>query len=82
VTNPYFSLRVDALYRSGFFSYQKSIVALLMLAYDSVVESIDGYIKMGKSSALECLEHFSRGVISCFGVEYSHRPTIDNFMCL
>jgi hypothetical protein len=33
---------------------------------------------MRKSSALKCLEHFCRGVISCFGEEYSRRPTIDD----
>jgi hypothetical protein len=36
-----------------------------MLAYCSVADSIDEYIKIGKSSTLECPKHFSRGVISC-----------------
>lgn len=56
----------------------KMHAAIRMLAYDSVAESIDKYIKMRKSSVLEWLEHFCRDVISCFGEEYSHHPTIND----
>jgi hypothetical protein len=49
-----------------------------MLAYNNIVDSLDDYIKLGKSLVLECLKHLCRGVISYFGEEYSHRTTIDD----
>lgn len=55
---------------------------LHMHAYSSVADFIDVYIKIGKSSALECLELLCRGVISSFNEEYSHRPTVDDLMWL
>jgi hypothetical protein len=47
-----------------------------MLAYSSIANSIDEYIKMEKSSFLECIELFCRSVVSFFGEQYSCRPTI------
>jgi hypothetical protein len=49
-----------------------------MLAYGSIANSIDEYIKIGKSSPLNYLEYFYKGVISCFGEEYSCCHTIDD----
>lgn len=49
-----------------------------MLAYGSIDDSIDEYIKMGESSGLECLELFSRGVIACIRAEYTCRHTNDD----
>jgi hypothetical protein len=53
-----------------------------MLVYSSVADSIDEYIKIGKSFVLECLELFYGGVISCFREEYSHRSSIDDLRWL
>jgi hypothetical protein len=50
-----------------------------MFTYNSVVDFIDEYIKIGKqNSVLDSLEHYCRGVISCFNKEYSHRSTVDD----
>jgi hypothetical protein len=44
----YFSLRTDVLNDNDFSLHQKYTAALRMLAYFSVANSIDEYIKMGK----------------------------------
>jgi hypothetical protein len=49
-----------------------------MLVYYSVANSMDEYIQMGKRSILECLEHFCRGVVECFGLEYMCCPIVDD----
>jgi hypothetical protein len=49
-----------------------------MLTYGSIADSIDEYIKIWKISALKCLEHFYRSLISCFGKKYSHHANIDD----
>jgi hypothetical protein len=44
----YFTLRIDALNRNDFSPYQKCTTTLCMLAYSSVVDSIDKYIEIQK----------------------------------
>lgn len=53
-----------------------------MLAYGRIVESIDEYIKMGKSLALECINIFVGMSLYVFGEEYSRRPTVGDLMWL
>lgn len=78
----YFTLRVDALNHKWFLSLPKMSHFLCMLAYDSVAVSSDEYIKMVKSPVLELLKHFCRGVILCFGEEYSRCLTFDDLRCV
>jgi hypothetical protein len=59
-----FIIRINVLNWSVF-SPTKCIVALCMLAYTSVTDSIDEYIKMDKGSALECLKFFLGMPFSC-----------------
>jgi hypothetical protein len=54
---PYFALRTDALNRNGFSTHQKCIIALHMLAYGSVADSIDEYISKSSSSSVGVLFH-------------------------
>jgi hypothetical protein len=49
-----------------------------MLADGRIDDSINDYVEIGKSSVLECLKHFCRGVILYFGEECSHHPIFDN----
>lgn len=60
------------------FAPTKCIAALHVFIYDSVADSTDDYIKMEKSSILECLEHFCTGVILCFCEKYSCCHTIND----
>lgn len=49
-----------------------------MLAYGSVVDSIDEYIKIEKSFVLECPEQLYWDVILCFGDDHSRHHTVDD----
>jgi hypothetical protein len=49
---------------------------LHQFAYDMTVDMIDGYMKLGKTTALECLEYYCACIIECFGVQFLHRPTV------
>jgi len=46
-----------------------------MLAYGTPADALDEYLKIGKSTALVCLDKFAQGVIDVFGGEYLRRPT-------
>jgi len=46
-----------------------------MLAYGIVADCIDKYLKIGESTALQCLKNFSVGVVQTFGQEYLRKPT-------
>jgi hypothetical protein len=80
--SPYFSERYDATDRGGLTALQKCTAALLQLAYDMTVDRIDEYLKLGKSTALECLEYYCSGIIECFGNEFLRRPTVADTQCL
>jgi hypothetical protein len=41
-----------------------------------VVDTIDLYLKLVKSTTLECLEYYYSGIIECFGNEFLRRPTV------
>jgi hypothetical protein len=40
------------------------------------VNTIDEYLKLGKTTTLECLEHYCSGIIECFGNEFLRCPTV------
>jgi hypothetical protein len=46
-----------------------------MLAYGTPADALDEYLKIGRSTALECLDKFAQGVIQVFGGDYLRRPT-------
>jgi hypothetical protein len=71
----YSTLQIDALNSNGF-SPTRIASYLRMLAYGSIADSVYEYIKM-RNIKLLC-----RCVISCFGEEYCHRPTVDNLVWL
>ena len=47
-----------------------------MLAYGSAADSIDEYLKLARSTALECLEKFCEGIIHCYEEEFCRRPNV------
>nr|XP_015638597.1 uncharacterized protein LOC107280959 [Oryza sativa Japonica Group]AAV43824.1 hypothetical protein [Oryza sativa Japonica Group]AAV44104.1 hypothetical protein [Oryza sativa Japonica Group] len=73
--SPYFTQRGDCSGHTSLSPLQKCTAALRMLAYGTPADALDEYLKIGKSTALECLEMFSRGVIVVFGGTYLRRPT-------
>jgi hypothetical protein len=40
------------------------------------VDSIDEYLKLEKSTAIQCLEYYCSGIIECFEAEFLRRPTV------
>jgi hypothetical protein len=38
--------------------------------------TINEYLKLEKTIALECLEYYCSGIIECFGDEFLRRPTV------
>jgi hypothetical protein len=47
-----------------------------MLAYGSPADTLDEYLKIGKCTALECLDKFAQGVIEVFGRESLRPPHV------
>jgi hypothetical protein len=75
-TSPYFCERYDATGHASLTALQKCTIALRQLAYGMAVDTIDEYLKLGKTTALECLEYYCSGIIECFRDEFLRRPTI------
>ncbi|KAI5004261.1 hypothetical protein ZWY2020_031504 [Hordeum vulgare] len=73
--SPYFTYRADCSGRIGLSPLQKCTATMRMLAYGTPADALDEYLKIGKSTSLECMDKFARGVIAVFGGEYLRRPT-------
>jgi hypothetical protein len=80
--SPYFSERHDAMGHIGLTALQKYTAAMCQLAYGMAAYTIDEYLKLGKSTALECLEYYCAGIIEYFGAEFLRRPTVVDTQCL
>ena len=53
-----------------------------MLAYGQSGDTYDEYLRLGESTSLLCLEHFTNGIIHFFGDEYLRRPTEEDLQRL
>ncbi|XP_021730589.1 uncharacterized protein LOC110697530 [Chenopodium quinoa] len=71
----YFTQRFDATKRMGLSPLQKCTAAIRILAYGTPADAVDEYIKIGESTAIDCLFKFCRAVIEVFGDVYMRRPT-------
>jgi hypothetical protein len=69
-------VRYDATSHVDLTALQKCTVVVHQLAYGMVVDTIDEYLKLEKSTALECLEYYYSSIIEYFGTEFLRRPTI------
>ncbi|XP_062098508.1 uncharacterized protein LOC133804360 [Humulus lupulus] len=70
----YFHTRFDAVGRRGLSPLQKCTAAMRMLAYGAPADYVDEYVRIGETTAIECLVNFVRGVNDIFGTEYLRRP--------
>jgi hypothetical protein len=75
-TSPYFCERYDATGRADLTALQKCTVALHQLTYGMTINTIDEYLKLEKTTALECLEYYCSSIIECFGDEFLRRHTV------
>jgi hypothetical protein len=66
----------DATGRAGLTALQKCTAALRQLVYGMTIDTVDEYLKLGKTTALECLEYYCSCIIECFGDEFLHHPIV------
>ncbi|XP_057779598.1 uncharacterized protein LOC130998183 [Salvia miltiorrhiza] len=72
--SPYFTLRQDATGRNGLSPLQKCTASIRQLTYAAPGDSLDEYMRMGESTALECLHEFCRSMIAIYGDRYLRSP--------
>jgi hypothetical protein len=75
-TSLYFCEMYDATGRASLTALQKCIVALRQLVYNMITDTIDEYLKLVKTTALECLEYYYLDIIECFGDEFLRHPIV------
>ncbi|XP_057779446.1 uncharacterized protein LOC130998026 [Salvia miltiorrhiza] len=73
--DPYFQQRPDAIGRLSFSPIQKCTAAVRQLAYGTAADCCDEYLRIGETTALECLKKFCKAVVRIFGGTYLRRPT-------
>jgi len=71
----YFQLRYDGVSQCGLSPLTKCTAVMRILAYGISVDCIDEYLKIGESTAMECMNNFAAGVVQVFGGEYLRKPT-------
>ncbi|XP_021742759.1 uncharacterized protein LOC110708845 [Chenopodium quinoa] len=74
----YFQQRVDTAKILVLSPFQKCTAAIRILAYGSPADAVNEYIKIGESTALECLFKFCRAIIDVFGDVYMRKPTYND----
>lgn len=70
----YFVQKCDATGAISLSGIQKMTASLRMLAYGTPADSIDEYVRIGKSTTIESLKKFCRGVVEIFSSEYLRTP--------
>jgi hypothetical protein len=75
-TSLYFCKRYDVTGHAGLTVLQKCTDALRQLAFGMDADTIDEYLKLEKTTVLECLEYYCSGIIACFRDEFLRRPTV------
>ncbi|XP_057779476.1 uncharacterized protein LOC130998057 [Salvia miltiorrhiza] len=75
IVDPYFQQRPDAIGRLSFSPIQKCTAAVRQLAYGTAADCCDKYLRIGETTALECLKKFCKAVVRIFGSTYLRRPT-------
>ncbi|XP_057444961.1 uncharacterized protein LOC130737220 [Lotus japonicus] len=71
----YFTQRFDAAKKEGISPLAKCTTAMRMLAYGVAADAVDEYIKIGGTTALECVRRFCKGIIRLYEHEYLRAPT-------
>ena len=67
-------MRSDVVGRMGLSPLQKCIVAICILAYESLADCMDEYVRIGECTTTQCLQKFVRGANEIFGQEYLRKP--------
>ncbi|XP_024200519.1 uncharacterized protein LOC112203843 [Rosa chinensis] len=70
----YFVQKSDAAGKVGLLSQQKLICSLRMLAYGAGADQCTEYCWLAKSTSIEALKQFTRGIINLYSAEYLRAP--------
>ncbi|XP_048613495.1 uncharacterized protein LOC111213889 [Brassica napus] len=79
---PFFQQRKDATGRWGSYCTTKMYGSNSSIAYGNSADTVDEYLRLGESTALSCLHHFTDGIIQLFGDEYLRLPTTEDLQRL
>lgn len=71
----YFNQRRASSGRLGLSTLQKVTAAIRILAYGMPADATDEYIKIGESTAIECMKKFCRAIVEVFLEWYLRSPT-------
>ncbi|XP_020258693.1 uncharacterized protein LOC109835104 [Asparagus officinalis] len=71
----YFVQKKNDAGQLGLSSLQKITAAMRMVAYGASADSVDDYVRIGKSTSFESVKRFVRSIINIFGEEYLRAPT-------
>jgi hypothetical protein len=66
--SPYFSERYDVTGHIGLTALQKYTTDARQLTYSMTADTIDEYLKLGKSTTIESVEYYCAGIIVCLGL--------------
>ncbi|XP_038704662.1 putative nuclease HARBI1 [Tripterygium wilfordii] len=80
--DPYFAQKRDAIGVPGLSSLQKVTAALRILAYGASADSVDDYVRIGKSTAIESVKRFVRAIIALFHEQYLRLPNNEDVIRL
>ena len=74
----YFQEKRNALAEPGLSTLQNAVAAIRLLAYGHAYDVVGEYVRIGESTASECLDWFCKAIIGKFGGEYLRSPTIED----
>ena len=78
----FFRWRVDATGKKGLSPIQKCTAAIRQLAYGAPADHYDEYVRIGETTALNCLHNFCKCVIEIFKDTYLRSPTSEDIQRL
>ncbi|XP_028088018.1 uncharacterized protein LOC114288658 [Camellia sinensis] len=64
--DPYFVQKTDVVGIIGLSSLQKMAATMRMLVYGVAADSVDDYVRIGESTAIESLKHFVKAMVAMF----------------
>ncbi|XP_026451226.1 protein ALP1-like [Papaver somniferum] len=71
----YFTRKVNAAKNGRSKSFKKMVAAVKMLAYGCAADNLDEYVRIGESTAIECLKRFCDAIIGIYEEKYLRKPT-------
>ena len=74
----YFAQQSDGLGRLGLSTLQKATAVFRILAYGVPADATDEYVKIGESTAIECVKRFCHAIVEIFASRYLREPTTND----